>query len=187
MNNRRSNKTGFFVCLVVLLLLLFSVGYAALLSEIDINGTTTVLSNSWNVYVSSVDNEAVHGSVVLTASPSIPTGSTSTTSLAYSVSLAKPGDYYTFDFTVKNGGTLDIKLREAPILTGLSGDQDVYINHTIKNTDGTTITTDNSIIEAGGTKTYRIKVEYDSNIDISDLPNSNQSLALKVLLNYIQK
>lgn len=184
---RRNNRSSIVVATVLLLLLIVSVGYAALITRLDINGTTNITKNSWNVYIESVSNIKSSGSTVETTPPVIESGSTFTTILTYDVTLGKPGDYYQFDFTVKNGGSIDIKLSELPILSGLTSAQDVYVNHIITDASNREVTVSDSVIEAGQTKTYRIKVMYDTNITDTDLPTVDQSISLKAQLNYIQK
>ncbi len=175
------------IILVLVLLLTISVGYATLMTTITINGTTTVRANSWNVYIESVANVLANGSASVTTNPSVVSGDTTTTSLTYNVALNQPGDSYEFEFTVKNAGTMDIILSKLPTLSGLGIDQDTYINHTLTNDDDSAVTVEDSVIPAGGSKTYKVKVEYDTNVESSELPSTNQSLNLSAELEYVQR
>lgn len=180
------NKRSIIVVVIFLLLLLVTVGYATITTQLKINGTTTIRKNSWNVYISKIANITTNGTASITTNPTVTAGSTTTTSVNYNVTLNQPGDYYEFEFTVTNGGTLDIVLSKVPSLLGLSTSQATYVSHTIKNSDGTDVTVNNSVIKSGQSKTYKIRVLYKSDIVASDLPSDNQSLNLSVQMDYIQ-
>ena len=174
------------IILVLALLLTISVGYATLMTTITINGTTTIKANNWNVYIESVSNISSTSTATITTNPSVVSGSTTTTSLNYEVILNQPGDYYEFQFTVKNAGSLDIKLSKNPVLEGVTTDQDVYFNHTLKNLDGTDVAVTDAVIPAGDSRTYKVRVEYDSNINNNQLPTTNQTLNLTATLEFVQ-
>lgn len=180
------NKRSIIVVVIFLLLLLVTVGYATITTQLKINGTTTIRKNSWNVYISKIANISTNGTASITSNPTVTAGSISTTSINYDVTLNQPGDYYEFEFTVTNGGTLDIILSKVPSLSGLSNSQATYVSHTIKNSDETDVTVNNSVIKSGQSKTYKIRVLYKSDIVASDLPSDNQSLSLSVQMDYIQ-
>lgn len=184
-NKKGKKNTSKLILIIALLLLLVTVGYATLTTQLNIIGSTTVSKNSWNVYISDVKNISAGGNTVVSEEPTV-SGSTDTTKLTYEVELVKPGDTYQFDFVVKNGGTIDIILDKLPVLAGLTTEQDVYINHTITNVDGSAVTVEDSAIDAGETKTYRIKVEYDTNITNDQLPSDDQAITLTATLDYIQ-
>ena len=183
--DKKKNYTGVVASLIIVLVACISIGYAALSTQVNVTGTTLIKTNSWNMYVSAVATPTTTGAPTVTKAPSVTSGSTSTTSLSYNVTLNKPGDAYTFNFTVKNGGTINAKLSAVPTLTGLTTAQDVYVNHTITNSDGSAVTAGQTI-NAGATKTYTVKVEFDKNITAAQLPTSDQSLTLGVALNYVQ-
>lgn len=186
MKKKQKSIRSIVVGIIVVLLMSISIGFATLTTNLNINGTTNIKKNSWNVHILAVQNINKTGDTIVTTEPSVTSGSTSTASLTYNVALVKPGDSYSFEFTVKNGGTIPVKLSSIPTLSGLSDAQDVYVNHTITNTDGSEITVEDSTIEAGNTKTYKITVLYDSNISNDQLPTDDQNLTLKAVLNYIQ-
>ena len=178
--NKGKKVIGFVVLL--LLVLSITVGYSYLSASLNINGTSTIKTASWDVHFNNI--KTTTGSVVPTAAPAI---DASGLNITYEVELETPGDYYEFTVDVVNGGTVDAKLSALPTLTGVSTAQDVYTNYTFTHGDGTAITTlANETLAAGATKTYKVRVEFDSNISAGQLPTTAQNLTLTVDMNYEQ-
>lgn len=174
-------KRGLTVLVLLLLLLCITVGYSVLSTTLNITGTSTIGSASWDVHFQNVS--VTSGSVTATSGPTIQTGSLSTT---YTVTLPQPGDFFEFTVQVKNAGSIDAKLNNAPTISGVSSAQDVYVNYSVKYSDGTTPAA-NDALNAGDTKTYRVRVEFDRNVNPEQLPTSNQTLNLTCSIPYVQK
>lgn len=185
MDKKKKSHKSLLLALVLLLSLSITVGYAVISSELNIDGTTVVKKNSWKVIISSITNVKKSGATVTTA----PTASeaNNTVTVSYNVTLNKPGNYYEFEFTVKNGGTLPIKLSAVPTVSPtLTAAEKKYFEHTITETDGSTITVANSNIAAGATKTYKVKVSYKDVSSASDLPSADNTKNMSITLNYTQ-
>lgn len=177
----KKSKSKLVVAFVLLLVMVITVGYSALSTSLQVTGTANVAKAGWSLYFSTVT--VTSGSVTATTAPTA--SGTTTTSLSYAVSLTKPGDFYEFTVVVKNAGTMAAKLSAAPTLNGVSNAQDVYVNYTVAYSDGTAVKS-GDIIAAGGSKTLRVRVAYDSNITASQLPTSAQTLNLTYSMNYVQ-
>ena len=165
--------------LLALLLLTITVGYAALSTTLNINGTSKINNATWNVQFKNLT--VTPGSVSATKAATID----SATEIDYNVELIKPGDFYEFTVDVTNTGTIDAKLGEAPILSGVSAEQDVYTNYTVTYSDDTAINA-NDKLAAGATKKLKVRVEFDRNITNSQLPTEAQPLNLTFAMNYVQ-
>lgn len=173
-------KNSYVIPLLLLLVVTISIGYAALSTTLNINGTSKITKQSWSVYFDTLT--VTSGSVTPTTAATIDSGKTT---VSYSVSLTKPGDFYEFSVVVKNAGTIPAKISAAPTLSGVSNAQDVYVNYTVKWSDNSTIAAGNTIA-AGSTKTAKVRVEYDKNITASQLPTADQTLNLKFSMNFVQ-
>lgn len=178
---KKTNRGKLVIASVLLLLLGISIGYAALSTQLTVNGTTKISSNTWNVYFNNIT--VTSGSKTATTIPTV--SGTSTTTLTYAVDLAKPGDYYEFTVDVVNNGSINAKLAAAPTLTGVSTAQDVYTNYVVTYSDGTAIKA-NDTLNAGQTKKLKVRVEYDKNITASQLPTTAQTLSLTCTMSYVQ-
>ena len=176
----KKNKKRTTVLFLILLLLALTVGYAALSTTLNINGTSVINNTSWDVHFANLSTTT--GSVTPTTAPSIASGNLS---ISYAVTLAKPGDFYEFTVDVTNAGGIDAKLSAAPTVSGVSTAQDVYTNYTVNYADGTAPAA-NDTIAAGASKKYRVRVEFDKNISASQLPTSAQNMTLTVSMNYTQ-
>ena len=170
--------------LLILLIISLGLGYAYINSDLSINGTAQVNSANWDVHWANVQvtNGSVSGSNVVTA----PTISNNTT-VNYSVILPQPGDYYEFTVDAVNGGTIDAmidtidsKLNGATITT-----LPAYLNYTIAYYDGMELE-QNHLLSANSTETYKVRIEYNTDINASQLPVSNQTLSLQFTVTYRQ-
>lgn len=175
----RNKKNSYIIIIALLLLVCIGVGYAALTTQLKINGTSKIEKVTWDVHFENI--RVTSGSATATKA-AVVEGSTT---VNYSVTLTVPGSYYEFTVDVKNGGTLPAKLSATPTLSGLSAAQDVYANYTITYSDGTAIKANDTLL-AGATKTLKVRVEYDKNITASQLPTAEQTLNLTFSMNYIQ-
>ena len=180
-NNKRKKKKVLSVLVLLLLILGVSIGYAVLSQTLTINGTSSIGGSTWNVHFENV--QIANGSVTATTPPTA-TG-TNTTSLTYTIALQQPGDFYEFTVDVKNGGSIAAKLNAAPTISGVSTAQDVYTNYTFLNSDGSAVTAGQTLA-AGAKRTYKVRVEFDSNISASQLPSSAQNLTLTVSMPWVQ-
>ena len=175
---KKSNRK-FVLLVLALLLFTITVGYAALSTTLNINGTSKINNATWDVHFANL--KVTSGSVSATKAATID----SATEIDYNVELIKPGDFYEFTVDVTNTGTIDAKLGAAPILSGVSAEQDVYTNYTVTYSDDTAINA-NDKLAAGATKKLKVRVEFDRNITNSQLPTEAQTLDLKFAMNYVQ-
>ena len=190
----RKNKNRKIIVVAIVLLLLISIGYAALSTTLTINGTANISATSWKVYFTNL--QVTNGSVTATTAPSIPSGSTSTTSLSYTVTLQQPGDFYEFTVDVKNGGTINAKIADNGVTNStLTQAQDTYVNYTVAYSDGTPIAAGDKLSKLGATinsigdtRTIKVRVEYDPNVTPAQINalEDDITLTLNFGLNYVQ-
>ena len=170
------NKKSF----LFLLILCLGVGFAFLSSQLTITGNTSVSGNKWSVYFNNV--QVTDGSVDASVVPTV-TGTT-TTSLNYTVSLDKPGDFYEFTVDAVNAGTIDAMI-DSVTMTTLDTDVAKYISYTATYLDGTELA-QNDVLEADDSTTYKVRVEYKKNIEATDLDEEDVNLSLTFGVNYVQ-
>lgn len=177
---KRKKIIGFVVLLFMIVSI--TIGYSFLSASLNINGTSIINVTNWDVHFNNI--QVTNGSVTATTAPTI---DTSKLNISYEVNLLNPGDFYEFTVDVVNGGSVDAKMTSLPALTGVSSAQDVYTNYTFTHTDGTPITNlANENLNAGVTKTYKVRIEFDRNISASQLPTAIQTMNLNVALAYEQ-
>lgn len=180
MKERKGNKK-FILVLLLLLVMGVSVGYAALSTTLNINGTSTIKKQTWDVHFENVQVAA--NSATATQAPEI---STDETTVTYSVNLSNPGDFYEFTVDVVNKGSIPVKLSADAVLSGIDAAKDVFTNYTVTYSDGTAIKAGDKLAATTGKKTVKVRVEYDANIDNDQLPTADTALDLKFSMNYVQ-
>lgn len=183
--NNKKRKKVLSVLVLLLLVLGITIGYSVLSQTLNIQGTSSVGGSTWNVHFENV--QVATGSVSGTNVTTAPVASgTNTISLSYNVTLNQPGDFYEFTVDVKNDGSIDAKLNAAPTISGPSSAQDVYTNATFVNSSDNTAVTAGQTLAAGAKKTYKVRVEFDSNVNASQLPTVAQTVPFNVSMEWVQ-
>ena len=171
--------------LLLLLILFISVGYAILQSNLTITGTTSIQDSKWDIHWNNV--QVTSGSVTGTNVTTPATIDSAKTTVSYSITLDKPGDFYEFTVDAVNEGTIDgmidtisSKLNNVEITTLPN-----YLNYSVNYSDGAEINADQEL-KAGTTETYKVRIEYKKDIAVSDLPSTEQTLDLSFSITYKQ-
>ena len=166
---------------IILLILILGIGYAVIQSNLNINGTANMGAPTWNIHWENV--QVKEGSV----SASTPTINSAQTTVTYSVVLNVPGDYYEFTVDAVNSGTIDgmiesitSKLNGATI-TNLPN----YLEYTIIYADDVPLAV-NQLLAAGTTETYKVRIKYKDDIELNQIPATNQSLPFQFTVKYKQ-
>ena len=187
MKSKASNKRAKLVAILLVLVMLISVGYAALETILQISGTATLKKKTWNVHFANV--QIKQGSVQATTAPTVPANSTDTTSLTWEVSMDTPGQYYEFNVDVVNGGDLDAMVSTATnsiITSTLTEAQRAYLDYTIKYENGAEVEQYDALPK-GETRTITVKLLFKQDINPNVLPGTNQTgLTLSYNANYVQ-
>ena len=166
--------------LLFILILGLGIGYAYINSDLNINGTAQVNSANWDVHWANI--QVTNGSV----GASSPTISNQTT-VNYNITLNTPGDYYEFTVDAVNGGsidamidTIDSKLNGATITT-----LPAYLKYTVTYSDGVPLEANHQLLH-NTTETYKVRIEYRTDIELNQLPTTNQNLTLQFTVTYRQ-
>ena len=187
MKSKTSNKRAKLVAILLVLVMLISVGYAALETLLQISGTATLKKKTWNVHFANV--QIKQGSVQATTEPEVPVNSTDTTSLTWAVNMDTPGQYYEFNVDVVNGGTIDAMVRTATneiVTSALTNEQKAYLDYTIKYENGAEVEQYDALPK-GETRTITVKLLFKQDVDPEDLPETNQTgITLSYNANYVQ-
>ena len=183
MNNEKKGRGSFIAILVLVLVLGISIGYAALSTTLNINGSTTIGKSSWDVHFANVKATTTTGATV-TKAPTITEGKT--TEVTYEVTLPTPGTFYEFTVDVVNAGSLDAKLSADATVEGVSAAQAVYTKYSVVWSDTGVAPKTGDVITAGQKKTAKVRVEYNKDVTAAQLPTTDQVLTLTASMNFIQ-
>ena len=177
----KKNKSKLNYLLVIVLLLLVSVGYAILSTNLNILGSSQISAPTWDINWESVQVKT--GSV----SASTPTIDTNKTTVNYSVTLTIPGEYYDFTVDAVNAGTIDGMV---PVISNKLNNVEIttlpnYLEYKVSYEDGVDIAP-NHLLAAGTSEKYKVHVGYKKDIDVSDIPATTQTLNLSFSVTYVQ-
>ena len=178
------NRRKYLIATLVFMMIL-GIGYAYLQTTLTISGTTKVDKNTWNVYW---DNLEVMDNSVLTeeAGESAATINPSKiTEVLFSVNLDKPGEYYEFTVDAKNEGTIDAMISTITKKVNNSETIPAYLEYTVTYDDNEPVLQKQKL-RAGTMETYRVKVAYNKNIEVNQLPGDDETLSLTFGVTYEQ-
>lgn len=179
MEKERGAKVIAIVALLIAVVGL-TVGYAAYSSTLTINGTANVDPASWKVNFD-YKNETTSLTGTTTGHATETTAPTlaDTTISGFDVTLKAPGDSVTYNFLIKNSGTLNAELANftmgtltcAPNEGGKILPEDAtklcgQLKYTLTYADGSTITT-GTTLDAGNSKELVLKLEWPSTSTLS--------------------
>ena len=171
--------------ILIMLVVALGIGYAYINSDLNINGTAKIKNANWDVHWANVQVKtgSVTGDNVVTE----PTIDSEETTVTYSVVLPTPGTYYEFTVDAVNAGsidamidTIDSKLNGATITTLPD-----YLEYTVTYGDGIELEP-NHELKANTTETYKVRLKYRDDIELSQIPASDQTLSLEFTVTYRQ-
>ena len=197
-NLKEKDKQGKMIIAILLLIAIIGVGYAALGANLKINGVANIPSAQWNVHFVQNSITPTTGSVAIdTANNEKAATVDSATEVSYKVKLALPGDFYEFTVDVTNEGSIDAMIDSisSKIKIGTGEEEEIttspsnlpaYLDYSVSYSDGKSITAKQKL-DAGDTETIKVRLSYKTDITSTDLPTTNQILALNFKVNYVQK
>ena len=181
---RRRKRSSYW--LFLLLLLAISIGYAFLVADLDINGSTNVVATNWDIHFANL--VVTENTVGMVNTPA--TISSDQTSVSFSVGLQMPGDTYEFTFDAINAGSIDGMVET--VTTGLFASDGVTaislpncLEYDITYDVGTPIL-QYHLLEAGNTLTYKVRIHFKEDISEEDLLNDSVLYIFTVSVNYVQ-
>ena len=184
MKNKRNNK----IAILLFILLVISIGYAALNSNLTINGTSTINNASWDVHWNNVrvTNGSVTGDQVTTAAHIL----TGATEVEYLIAFKTPGEYYEFTVDAVNAGSIDAMIGSfSNKVYDSDGEEERtlpdYLSYTVTYSDGIAVA-NNHKLAANTTERYKVRVEFKTDINANQLPSSQDRLVYKFNVNYVQ-
>ena len=171
------------IAALAIAIVFMSVGFAVFAQNLNINGTATVEKAIWDIHFDDSTFATTSESVAVT-----PTFDSASTTLSWTATLKKPGDYAEFTVDAKNYGTFDAKLKSIT-LSSLTAEQAKYLKYYVSYGGGTysaTVTGLSKALAANGSETVKVKLEYFQPTDSADLPSTDVTVNLTAALGYEQ-
>ncbi|MBE6145075.1 MAG: hypothetical protein E7171_00475 [Firmicutes bacterium] len=174
--NKKTKRT---IMLLALILLILGVGYAFFNSNLNINGSTTILNNNFSVIFTNLKEKA--GSVTATTPATIT--DENSTSVTFDVSLASPGDYYGFSIDIKNEGSLDAMV-DSVTMTELTELQQKYLTYEILDNNEVDIR-NKDLLAKGTTRTINVLISYKTSPEAYPT-GTEEKLQLSFSVNFVE-
>lgn len=157
---------------LIIAILVMSIGYAALMQQLTINGTANITGN-WDVKITDITTRVLTNASIKEGSPTF-----TDTSATFDVDLEAPGASATFDITIKNSGKLDAYLDSITGLDDANSEDPVYITYTLSGVD------EYDLFCSGETATATVTVTWDPSY--TTVPDTSVSKTATIQLNYVQ-
>lgn len=173
MNSERKGR-NIVIGLLCAIIVLMGVGFAALFSELEIKGSTS-LSNTWNVQITDIEVESTTGKA--NAGTPTPTGTTAN----FNATLEEPGDSVTYKVTVTNGGSINAVL--TTVSNGFTNLETDAIEYTLSEVNPKK----NDKLASGDVHTFYVTAAYKENATGENAPTEEEKTkAFSLQLKYEQ-
>lgn len=174
--------------IIILLILSMGIGYAFLTTTLSIEGTSDIDSATWDVHWDNleVDSSSITGSQVTSPATISADGKT----VSFHIKLNEPGDYYAFLVDAVNSGTLNAYVDNISFkVNGIENNMPSYIIPFIFCTNNSQFAGElhvGRLLFADSSDTYYVGLEYNRNVSVDELPDSNQSLDIDFNITFSQ-
>lgn len=179
---KQKNAQIIILSLLLAVVIFTTVGFAAYTQNLNIGGTVAVEKSKWSIHFDQDSYQLGAGSQAVT------TNMESNTSINFTSTLSKPGDYCAFSIKAVNDGTFDAVLNQLE-MSSLSPEQSKYLTYTVSYGSASFTSTNNSLSTAlnkGASSNVVVRVEYVAPTDPSNLPSSDATVSLSLKLVYNQ-
>ena len=180
--------------ILIILLLCITIGYAILSSNVNINGSSKIKNATWNIHFDNL--RVVDGSVPINEDDiAARINPNNNTEVNYKITLNKPTDYYEFLVDVVNEGSIDamidnvsskIKVNENDYEEITDNNIPNYLKYKVTYLNDTSINSKQEL-KSGDRETYKVRIEFNKDINNEDLPQTEQNIEFKFEVNYVQK
>ena len=185
---KKGNVQNILIIALSVVVILMSIGFATIERDLTITGTVNLTGNKFEVKFQDNSYDESDGSVAASAH------SLSGTSGSYTVTLAKPGDFYEFTGVIENTGDFDAALKSVTLTNSLTSEQQKYVTYTVTYdqtpyTQTTTGIQNVTLSHAANSNTvnFKVRVVYNVPTQNSDLLETTISgITLGVVFHFEQ-
>lgn len=164
MNSRNKN---ILLCILIVGIVLMSVAYAILSTNLQINGTANVAATRWDIHFQNFDDTQIPANTINNEPntgiiKSVTTSATAITNLK--ADLKKPGDTIRYKFDIKNAGTIDAKLNSFSIDKNCSTSSACDdVTYTVTCLNGASAFVQGNVLAKNGTLNCELNMTYNAN------------------------
>lgn len=170
----KNSYKGIVVLSLCVAIISLSVAFIVLSQSLIMNKNLISKDSKWSIYFSDLSMPEIIGNASIITPASFTLGSTT---LSLKAKLSTPGDSITYNFSVKNVGSMDAVISSIK-LTGVDNVSTKDIIYSLTYTNGTVVNA-NDILSAGETKILKLTITSKSILDSGEFD-------LGALITYIQ-
>lgn len=182
-----TKRNGIIIGALLITIALMTIGYAALATQLTVNGTASTGNASWDVsFLSITKNETL--STTDAVENSTPTASG--TAATFDVTLPKPGSKMVYDIVVQNTGTIDATFKSITGIEELNAQAPTAITYTatrLDAADGNVISGEGDLLSAADNNKNYFRVTVEWPVSSTDVPTGTVSKTGTIYLDYQQK
>ena len=182
--------------LLLVVLLLITLGYALLSSNLTINGNSKLTNSTWDIHFDNVVPKEGRVGIGENESEAV-INPNDNTEVTYNITLSKPGDFYEFNVDIVNAGSIDGQVEKINsslkigdddpfVINSDSSNLPQYLNYLITYSDDSEIMP-NHLLKSGNSETIKVRIEFKRDIDSSILPEDDIDITLTIQPDLIQK
>ena len=186
---KKNSRKKWGILLLLFLVITISIGYAALTSNLDINGSSTIKGQTWDVHFENISNISKIGltsdngtgekTAAIRQLTTTPTDKKDDLNVDFAISMKQPGDQYSFKVNVVNAGSLNARCKLE--VTELTSPASNYLTWSVT---GITTNSSGEVINAGGSKQITVTVTFKESV--TDLPSSDITANLSARITAVQ-
>ncbi len=184
MNNKKVFGTLGVIILILVVVSVIGISYAAFTQQLTINGTATANKSSWKIKFSNLKPVEKTGTAAEIVPPTIE-GDTKIGD--YSVTLTTPGDSVSYTFDVVNDGTFNAKVNSISSLqpqcsgSGSNSEQDAtnvckHLTYKLTESSSGSNLAVGATLNSQETKTLKLTLTYGVDVPADELPKDDVTI-----------
>lgn len=180
-----TKRNGIIIGALLITIALMTIGYAALATQLTINGTASTGDAKWDIsFLSIAKNETLSSAEAVENEEPSAAG----TAASFNVTLPKPGTKMVYDLVVQNAGTIDAVYKSVEGVDEANAMEPTQIVYTVERldaADGSAVTGEGDLVATTGKNYFRVTVEWPSTSE--EVPTETVAKTGTIYLNYEQK
>ncbi len=180
-----TKRNGIIIGALLVTIALMTIGYAALATQLTINGTASTGDASWDIsFLSITKNTALS----TTDAVEVEEPTASGTAATFNVKLPAPGSKMVYDLVVQNTGTIDATFNEISGVDELNKAAPTQITYKVDRLDsenGSVVQGTGDLLNTTGKNYFRVTIEWPATS--TEVPTETTSKTGTIYLNYEQK
>lgn len=180
-----NKRNSIIIGALLITIALMTVGYAALATQLTINGSANTAEASWDISFLSINKNTTLSTADAVENE---TPTATGTAATFNVSLPRPGSRMVYDIVVQNTGTIDATFKQLTGMEELNTAAPIEIQYSAVRLDkenGSIVTGTGDLLNTDGKNYFRVTIEWPESS--TTIPTTATSKTGTIFLDYQQK